>query len=398
MAGKVSSHSMTSETEKCDVLLISASVGAGHNQAALAVRETLQAMRPDLVLRQMDSLDYVGPLFRRVYAGGYAMSVTRMPWLYGLGYRATDRPHRPGRGPTELPRLWHERRALAARLLPELQRLAPRLIIHTHFLAAPAIGRWIADGRLSARQFVVVTDNEAHRWWFCEGVDRCFLPNEHALQRLARWNIPADRLTVSGIPIRPKWLVPHDRHTVLDQWNLPAGDIVLLSGGTEFTCGPIVRLARGLLAACPRMTLVVLAGRNKALLARLSRLAQRDQRLRTVSFTDRLAELTEACSLMITKPGGVTTAECLSKGVPMVLLKPVPGQEAANARYFQAEGAAITTRSPGETIAVVRQLLADRARLALLSANARRLARPSAQIIAQAAIELLSRKPCDSAS
>ena len=80
--------------------------------------------------------------------------------------------------------------------------------------------------------------------------------------------------------------------------------IVLLSGGTEFVCGPIVKIARGIVEGDGQATVVVLAGRNKGLLAELGKLAASQPRIRPLSFTDRLPELAEVATLMVSKPGG----------------------------------------------------------------------------------------------
>ena len=154
-------------------------------------------------------------------------------------------------------------------------------------------------------------------------------------QTLRRWGVHERHITVSGIPIHPKWARPLDRRKILRDWRLPADrKIVLLAGGTEFTCGPVVRIARHIAEVCPQAYVVVLAGRSKKLLAELAASPLAPGRLVGVGFTDRVHELVEACSLMVTKPGGVTTAECLAKGTPMVLMNPVAGQEGGNAEYL----------------------------------------------------------------
>lgn len=372
------------------VLVLTAGVGAGHNEAGKAVVEALRTARGDLPVHQVDVLDHVTKAFRLWYAGGYALSVTRLAPLYGVGFRLTDRPNGPQRGLGERIRLWNEYRNLRHELLPMIQRLRPRLIVHTHFLAPSAVGVQIRRGELSTRQYVVVTDMEIHRWWYSTEVDHWFLPTDQACERVKQWGVDPDRMTVSGIPIRPKWKLPHDRRQILKDWDLAdAREIVLLSGGADFTCGPVVRIARGILQSCPQATVCVLAGRNKKLLEQLGRLAANERRLRPLGFTDRLPELAEVASLIITKAGGLTTSECLSKALPMVLLKPVPGQEAANARYFRDQGAALTAHSPAEVVAQVRQLLDNRADLAMMSANARRLYRDSTGIIAERLLRIL---------
>ena len=126
------------------VLVVSASVGAGHNQAARAVVERLREAAPGLEVEHVDALNFAGRCFRAWYAGGYALMVSRLPWLYGLGFRMTDHPDGPRRSLAERRRLWTER--LAMRRMSE-HILAGRydLILHTHFLVAPMVARSISD-------------------------------------------------------------------------------------------------------------------------------------------------------------------------------------------------------------------------------------------------------------
>ncbi len=375
----------SAKTSAPRVLVVSAGIGAGHNQAGRAIIETLRSGGGDLNVTSADSMTFVPRWFRAFYVDGFALMMTRFPLVYGLGYSLQNRRRkRPGRSVTDRLRLRQERRAMSAFATFVLET-QPDLIVHTHFLAPPVVGRLIRDGRLKSRQFVVVTDNDVHPWWYSENVERWFLATEANAATLRGWEVPPRRITVSGIPVRPKWTRRLDRSRVLSDWRLPDGrDIVLLAGGTEFTCGPITGIARGILKACPGACLVVLAGRNKALLARLARLPGAGERLFPVSFTDRVNELVEVCSLMVTKAGGITTAECLSKGTPMVLTNPVPGQESANARYFQGQGAAVITRTPQETIRTVRDLLGNPSARAILAENARRLYKPAGRTIAEA--------------
>ncbi|HUU59596.1 MAG TPA: glycosyltransferase [Phycisphaerae bacterium] len=369
------------------VLLVSAHIGAGHTQAARAVLEALRTAAPEIRAEHLNLLSVSPRFFRALYNGAYVLGMTRFPRIYGLGFRLANRPPRCGPGLLERVRVRHE-----AMWLRQLERAVlvrgPELILHTHFLGPPVVGELIARNRLAARQMVAVTDIEMHRWWYAEDVDRWFVPADTTAAVLRRWGVGAERITVSGIPIRSKWTAPLDRDRVLSAWRIPRDKkIVILTGGTEFTCGPVERIARGVLASCPEVCLVVLAGRNKKLLARMSRHpGAAEGRLVLVPFTDRAHELVEVCSLMVTKAGGVTTAECLAKGTAMVLLRPVPGQESGNAEYLAAQGAAVITRNADQAVAQVRRLLGDPAALEAMSAGARRLHRPAAQIIAESVL------------
>jgi len=271
------------------------------------------------------------------------------------------------------------------RLIAFVRELRPNLIVNTHFLAPQVIGHMIRSGQADTRQFVVVTDNEVHRWWYCQNVARYFAPAPFSAEALRRFGIPDGSITVSGMAVHPKWTAPLDRRKVLADWSLPADrPIVLLSGGTEFVCGPVVRIARGILSTCPLVQLVVLAGRNKKLLARLGRLRGAGGRLTPLGFTDRLHELSEVAHLMVTKAGGMTTAECLARGTPMILLHPVPGQERGNAEYFAREGAAVIVRRARDVAEEVRRLLESPRELERMADNCRRLHRPATETIVEA--------------
>ncbi len=366
------------------MLVLTASVGAGHNSAARAIVEGLSEASPDIQVECLDVLTLTPWFFRMYYAGGYATTVTRFPFFYGLGYKITNIPQKPTRSLPERRRLFTERLAMR-RVVKYVRKFDPDLIVHTHFLAPPLLGRLIDRNEFHTPQFVAVTDNEVHRFWYSEHVDRWFVPAEFSVEPLRRWGIDEERITVSGIPIHPKWDRPLDRAKILSEWNLPTDkQIVILSGGAEFTCAPVEKIACNIVDSCENACVVVLGGRNKKLLGRLCRLSQKHPRIIGISFTDRVHELVEVCSLMVTKAGGITTAECLAKGTPMVILKPVPGQEAGNAAYFTRQDAAITVRRAGEIAPETCRLLNDPAALEKLSANARRLHRPARQTIVDA--------------
>jgi len=365
-------------------MIATASVGAGHNSAARAIADRLRAAEPDWRVDVTDVLTFAPWAFRAYYAGGYSLAVSKLPWLYGLGYWLKDRPQGPKRGLTERYRLWNERHYLR-RFARHAEAAAPDLVVHTHFLVPPLLARLARLGRLDAPQFVVVTDVRVHRFWFCEGMDQWFAPAEPTAEHLRTWGIAPGRITVSGMPIHPKWTVPLDRRKVLADWHLPDDRaIVLLSGGTEFTCGPVVEIARRIAAGPRRPLVAVLAGRNKKLLGKLASLPESGRDVVSFGYTDRAHELVEVCSLMVTKAGGLVTAECAAKGKPMVLLKPVPGQESGNAAYFAREGAAVVTGSAADAVGQVRRLLGASETLRGMADHARRLHRPAADTIVRA--------------
>jgi len=370
------------------VVFIAASVGAGHNAAARAVSAALARIAPDTPTRTLDSMDFVPAWYRSFYAGGFELAVVRTPGLYGAGFRLTDLPQRPRRSPSEWLRLAMEWRVLG-RLRKELASLQPQLIIHTHFLAPSVVGSMISRGQLAGRQWIVATDRKLHRFWYAENVDRYFVAGDRAAETLSRWKVPNDRVTVSDIPVHPKWTQRIDRDEALRTWQLPPGKrLILVSGGATYTTGPILQTARSLARGCPDAMICVLCGSNRRLLRQVG--AHGMANLRGIKMTDRVQELAGACSVMVTKPGGILTAECAAQGVPMVLPRPIPGQELGNARFFARRGAALVLRRWGQVPGAVRRLLDDPQRLTTMSQAAQAVHVRAADLIANAIVETLA--------
>lgn len=378
--------------DRPDVLVLTASVGTGHNQAARAIAAELAQRRADLCVEVQDVLDLAGRYFRFKYATGYALTVTRFPLFYGIGFALMDRPSGSGRTLGERWRLRRERWAMR-RLVDDVNRLRPRLIVHTHMLAPAVLSEAMRSGKLPhIEQRVVITDIHAHRWWYAEGIEHWYLAQDATADAMRCWQIPEERWTVSGIPIMPKWNRPLSPHAELcESLRLPGDrDIILLSGGAEFTCGPVLEMARGLAETLPEVCVVALAGRNKPLLSRLWKLArQYPNRIVPMGFTDRMHELSAVASLLVTKPGGIITTEAQAKGTPMLFLRPVPGQEAHNAAFLVERGAGVIARRARQAVTMAGELLADPERLAAMSRAAGALHRPGRDTIAADVIDRL---------
>jgi len=365
-----------------DVIFASTSVGAGHNQAAAAVMAQLAQQHPDVRGEVIDALEFVPGWFRMTYAGLYTLSVTRFPRAYGWGYRLLNRPKTARRTLGERLRVFDEQR-LSWRLRRHVLDRGPALLVATHYLAAPALSWLVARSGGRLRLWIVMTDYEAHRFWYSENVERYFVADERVRGEVLAWDIPPERVTVSGVPVHPKWTANLDADRILRDWRLPAdAPIVLLSAGAYFTVGPVEQIARGILDGTGAHV-IILAGSNKRLLARLASFPEHGRRLTGVAFTNRVHELAHVSSLMVTKAGGLTTSECIAKGVPMVLTKPVPGQETGNTEMLASEGAAMVAPTTPEVIQAVRYLMDRPEALEALRANARRLYKPAAQTIAR---------------
>src|SRR5712691_7909670 len=74
------------------ILVLSASVGAGHLRAAEAVELALKETLPDATIRNVDVLDMTNRLFKRLYGQFYLDLVNKAPHALGYFYDMMDKP------------------------------------------------------------------------------------------------------------------------------------------------------------------------------------------------------------------------------------------------------------------------------------------------------------------
>ena len=190
-----------------------------------------------------------------------------------------------------------------------------------------------------------------------------------------------ERIHVTGIPVMPAFAKAPDRAQCAQAFGLdPQRKTLLLMGGGA-GLGSLDTIAARLLALPGDFQLIVLAGKNAAALAALQALAgQYPGRLLAQGFTSEVERLMACADLVITKPGGLTTSECLALGLPMIVNSPIPGQEERNADYLLEQGVALKAFDAVTLEYRVRLLLEHPEQLQAMRAKALALGRPRAAL------------------
>ncbi len=359
------------------ILLLSASAGAGHVRAAEAIEKAFKQRRESFEVDHFDVLNYTNKLFRHLYSKAYIDLVNKMPEVPGWVYDKLDKPWK------------NERRRLAldklntrpfVKLLREYQ---PDLIVCTHFLPAEIVSWLKAKERLASRQVIIVTDFDVHAMWLVHHYERYFVALEEARVYLEVLGIPAEKITVSGIPIDPVFAIKKDKREMRAKHGLePDRTTILLSAG-GFGVGSVDALVSSLLPLQHRAQVVAICGRNEELKQRLSKLASQTNRdanviLKPFGYTKEMDELMTASDLVLGKPGGLTTSEALAKGLVFVIVNPIPGQEERNSDHLLEGAAAIRCNNLPTLSYKLDRLLADPQRFKSMQANARRMGHPNA--------------------
>ncbi len=359
------------------ILVLSASVGAGHLRAAEAVELALRQTLPDATVKNLDVLEMTNRLFKRLYGQFYLDLVNKAPHALGYFYDMLDQP-RSSKGRTDKLRLYLEQLNLKA--FTKFLHAEPwDLVINTHFLPAEIIAALRKKGEIDLPQVTVTTDFETHRLWVNQPCDRFFTATTEGALYLQHWGVPAADTFVTGIPIHPVFSTPKDRGACIAKHGLAADRPIILQLSGGFGVGPIEKIFHGILSVERPIQLVTITGRNEKLKDQLSTIKPPPRhKAKVMGFTKEIDELMQAADLVVTKPGGLTTSEVLARGAVMVIVNPIPGQESRNSDFLLESGAAIKANNLATLGYKLNALLQDSPRLEQLRANVRKIGKPRA--------------------
>lgn len=358
------------------ILVLSASVGAGHMRAAQGVELALRELAPEAIVENVDVLTLATQGFRRLYGKAYLDLVNKAPHMLGYFYDLLDEPTR--RGTRSSPLLLALEKLNLRPFLKLLDDAWDRIVC-THFLPAEIIANRCAKGEMSTPHFTVTTDFETHRLWVHQPCDHYFTATEEGKAYLASCGVPAGDITVAGIPIHPLFSQPKERAACIRNQGLSGDRPIVLQLAGGFGVGPIKKILDGILSLETPVEVAVVCGRNAQLKKDLDRRRPPGRhRLKVIGFTDQMDELLAAADVVLSKPGGLTTSEVLARGAAMAIINPIPGQEFRNSDYLLENGAAIKINNVATLPMKLEALLRDPDRLSALKANARRLGRPQA--------------------
>lgn len=365
------------------LVILSCSVGSGHARAASALQAWAANLYPGTEVENRDILEFTSGVYRRAYRGSYLALADHAPALWGLMYDTSDRGRVLKRAPLAVRA--YDRLEFAG-FRKWLRQQQPRAVLCTHFLPVQVLAH--VRGKQAWAGFplhLVVTDYYAHLFWAQPGADAIYVANDESAEEMADRGVKPSRVHATGIPIAPPFAQPLARPAALEKAGLDdKRPVVLLMGGGWGNAG-MDKLAEVVLSQGP-VQVVAVAGRNAAMQQALASLkAPRQSTLRVLGFVDNIHELMAAADLCVSKSGGLTTAECLAMGLPMLVPNPIPGQEERNADYLAEIGAGVKARTPGVLRLKLKRLLANPALRARMRESALAHGRP------QAAREILAR-------
>ena len=371
------------------VLILSASVGSGHVKAADALARVMHGRSDVEEVLSDDSLDHTNVLHKQFYSTLYKKLSSMLPEFLGWWYETSDDPWVADKGRLliDLPQ--------ALPLINLVREFRPDVILCTHFMPAGVISWLIANGKLDARLGVVITDFHFHAFWITRAFNWYFVAQEDDKIHMEALGLPADRIEVTGIPVEPEFGAPVNVDAVLERHGLRSGRPTILVAGGALGMSPATAVVRQLLQVDRDFQAIIVCGKNEEMQNEIVELLKdRPADFRVLGYTKDMSDFMSLATILLSKPRGMTTAEAVACGLPMMILDPIGGQEERNADVLLESGAAVKCTEVTLVAHKLRRLLDDPERLRQMSRNARNLGRPNAASeIARIVLEEPDRRP-----
>ena len=355
------------------VLSLSISKHTGHFRAAKSIEDAISMVDPTAEVLSIDAMQFFHPVSSRIVDKVYFASLEKAPFLWGAIYDKKDAETalRPVQS------------FLAKSNFRKLDRLIrsyrPQAIVCTQAFPCGLVAYYKRKTGSPIPLIATVTDFWPHRFWFQPEVDVYTIASDWARARFREFGVPEEKVAVTGIPIHPHFSETMDKAAAQRSLGLEPGVLTVLVMGGSSGLGQIEETVRVLDGSSVKAQFAVICGKNERLYEQLNMQAFRS-RVKVVGFTDEVYKYMSAADIVISKPGGITTAEVLAKEKLMIAVPSIPGQEYYNLRYLLRNGMALRAKTPADIPAQLKRLAEDRALQSRMKAAVTRVARPAASL------------------
>ncbi len=380
------------------VLIMSVTAGEGHNSTAKAMKNEFESRGVDCEI--LDTINYVSPAIATFIAEGYLLITEKAKGAYKLGYELAEKRKNilKDYSPMELLNM-----IFTDELRDVFREDTFDAVVFTHPFAGMMLGLMKKKYGLTLYTVGILTDFTFHPYWEnCTGNDYVVIPDRLLAYQGRRKGFRDEQMLPLGIPINPKFSQKMSKTEARRELGLTFGEekkMILVMGGS-MGYGNIAETVRHIdtLEVEGDFHMYVVCGNNEEAKAEVGALeGTLKHGITVVGFVNYIATLMDAADCIVTKPGGLTTSESMAKGLPMVIVNPIPGQEQRNAEFLVNNGAAMCASKATPIEECLYALLTSDVRLRAMAGCVGQLAKPdSARDVCNFVIDLIHTPYIDS--
>ncbi len=319
-------------------LILSISTGQGHHATGQAIEEQFESMGVEC--RTLDAYEYIEPLLKSFISKGYLISTTYMPKIASKFYEIAVKKTKPA---PEFSMTKLTNTFMATELRTYLDEYQPDIIVCTHVLSSAMISILKERRECNSVTVGVVTDFTVHPLWEeTRCLDYYVTPSELLEYQMAHKGLDVKKILPFGIPIKPEFSKSIKQEKAREQLGLDLykPTMLLMSGSMGY--GKIDVSLKKIDDLYFDFQIVVVCGNNKRMYKKICKMqSQLKKKIQVYGYVDNVYLMMDAADCIITKPGGITSSEALAKGLPMIMVNPIPGHEQRNAEFMLNNGLAL---------------------------------------------------------
>ncbi len=318
------------------ILILSITAGNGHNIAAKALKEYLDDLGCECVIKDTYK-DFTHGLSTTIDKG-YLLSTRYAPKLWGKAYSFAEERNSID---TDL-RFGTWGKLLVYRKLKKyVLENQFDAIVATHPIPAGFMTVLREDNITDAKMYGIITDFTIHPFWEETNLDYYVTASVHLNNMMAKKSIPEYKILPFGIPIAKKFETKREKSDARKTLGIKDKYTVFVIGGS-MGFGSVTKHIRNLDKSNEDFQIIVVCGSNTKLKESLENMTI-SKEIIVYGFVDNIDMIMDASDCIITKPGGLTVSEAISKRLPLILIDPIPGQEDRNRDFLLNAGFAIST-------------------------------------------------------
>ena len=356
-----------------NILVVTASMGSGHNKAANAVAEAIKRKYPVNKINVIDFMSTETAYFNSLVKDIYLKMLDHTPSVYEFFYKFTSDSTK---GSTIQSVFAH---AMKKDMRELIKKYEADMVICTHPFPCAAASYLKQTGEINIPLITVMTDFCVHQFWLYKNIDIYFTANDLLKKEMVNQGLLEERIFVTGIPVGYNFRVDYNRDDLLAKFKLEKDKPVALIMGGGLGLGGVKNALCQLERLKKDIQILVITGANVALWSEMNEYAQHSKhKIFVWGYSHNIQEFMSVATFLISKPGALTISEALTRELPMILHDPIPGPEVDNAKFVSDNGAAIWVKHQDTLDAVVREALSDATILPKLRNNAKVLKKPYA--------------------
>ncbi len=350
------------------VLFLTVSTGQGHTSSARAIEKYLRDLGVETFF--LDLYGFISPTLCKAISKIYLFAAGRTPKLYGKQY---TREEMGSFGYVEFVAEFNK--IIKNKFVRYIEDNKIDVVIGAHLFAAQV--QSLIKEHINITNIGIVTDYTLHPKWENTNLDYYVIPDKSLIPLVVRKGIEKEKLLPLGIPVDMKFSCLNDKaqakHELSFEEDKPL--IYVMMGSMGY--GNIISIINQLDEFEGDCNIAVCCGNNKRAKSAIEK-SKHTRNFKTYGYINYVDKLMDAADCIVTKPGGLSVTESLSKKLPMILVDPIPGQEDRNVEFLVNNGAALYTSETFSVVDALNIFFGDEARRKEIESAVERLSKPNA--------------------